>query len=67
MLFQGLEGQLNLPPVLLNGRDGVSSESEVVGEQNYFSLVFAIPNNYFAQDVRAVFLSIEAIEADELI
>ena len=25
VLFQGLEEQLNLPPVLVNGRDGVSS------------------------------------------
>ena len=67
ILLQGLEEKLYLPAVLVDGRYVVGSEFKMAGEQIYFPFVFSVPNYHSAKDVRAVFLSIETVESDQLI
>jgi len=45
ILFQGLEKQLNLPPIFIDGRDSRGPKSQVVSKENNLALFFLIPNH----------------------
>jgi hypothetical protein len=52
-----------LPAILVDGR----SELQVVGQQDDLSVILSIPNHNLSESMRAVSLSVEPIELNELV
>ena len=67
VLLEGLEEQLYLPALLVDGGDGGGAELQQVGEQDDLPLVFGIPYHRAAQKAGTVRPSLEASKANDLI
>ena len=54
VLLQGLEEQLNLPPIFVDSRYGIGAELEMICEEDNLSFIFSIPNNDSAEWMGAI-------------
>jgi len=66
-LLESLEEELYLPTILVDGRYGIGAELHVVGKQDDFSGIFRVPNHNPPESMRAVSVSIEPIELNQLV
>ena len=67
VLFEGLEEELDLPAIFVDGGDSGGAEIKQIGEQHDFPFVIRIPHDKAAQRSWAVALSLGARELDDLI
>ena len=67
ILLERLEKQLDLPAVLIDGGNGRGAKRDQVGQQHDLPLVHRIPDHYTPQQARAIFLGLDAGEADQLV
>jgi len=66
-LLDGLEEELDLPAVLVDGGDGGGSEVEVVGQKDKFPFVDIVPDDHTAELVGAVAPCFVVGELDDLV
>src|ERR1035438_10129609 len=67
ILLEGFEKQLDFPALFVDRSDGGGSELQQIGQQDDLALVFGIPSDDAAQQVRIVGLGLDTGEEDELV
>ena len=67
VLFENLKKYLDLPSVLVNGRDGGGSKLQMIGQKDDQFFFFSIPNLDPPQLIRTVSLSIKTRESNNLV